>query len=134
MGAYVSLYIYVVCVCDFFCVRVCVWSEMLEQCVCEMREQCVGEFSITFTEGTKSEGEREREKWGYCAKALLEWERILYIRGAKNKLLVRKKQRESVNSLGTKEGGGGTNSPRRRTFSTTPEIYSNLSRKFSSFY
>ena len=56
MGAYVSLHIYIVCV--------CVWSEMLEQCVCEMREQCVGEFSITFTEGTKSEGERERERDG----------------------------------------------------------------------
>ena len=50
----VRFIIYILCV--------CVWSEMLEQCVCEMREQCVGEFSITFTEGTKSEGERER--WG----------------------------------------------------------------------
>lgn len=40
----------------------------------------MGEFSITFTEDTKSEGEREMgEKWGYYAKALLEWERILYI-------------------------------------------------------
>ena len=82
---------------------------MLEQCVCEMREQCVGEFSITFTEGTKSEGERERERD------------------------VRKKQRESVNSLGTGEGGG-QRVRGCRTFSTTPEIYSNLSRKFSSFY
>ena len=34
---------------------------MLEQCVCEMREQCVGELSITFKEYTKSEGERERD-------------------------------------------------------------------------
>ena len=57
----------------------------------------MGEFSITFTEDTKSEGEREMgEKWGYYAKALLEWERILYIRGAKNKLIVTvRKNREN---------------------------------------
>jgi hypothetical protein len=97
-----------------------------------------GSFQLLLQRALKvKEREREREmgeKWGYCAKALLEWERILYIRGAKNKLLVRKKQRESVNSLGTGEGGGGQRVRGRRTFSTTPEIYSNLSRKFSSFY